>query len=258
VRDDPDVVALVARASGPDESAAWKEIVDRYASLVWSICLRYRLSPADIEDVHQTVWCGLYEQLGQLRDPAALPGWLSTTTRRECLRLLKLSGRYEPFGGEPEDGVLAAEADPGEVEEEVLRAERHALLRQALAELPDSYRRLLTLLASDPPLSYPEISDILGIPPGSIGPMRGRGLELLRRSPRLAGLSDLMPPRTTTAPPPHPAPVQNAAPAPRPAPTALAPPYAAPARRTSTRRSTVSSGGTGQATARDARRRRDR
>jgi RNA polymerase sigma factor (sigma-70 family) len=189
VRDDPYVVALVARAADGDEGA-WDEIVDRYAPLVWSICARYRLSAADIEDVGQTIWVGLVKQLGKLREPAALPGWLSTTTRRECVRLLKESKRYEPFGAEPEDSLLAAEADPELVEEEVLKAERHARLRAALAELPEESRRLLTLLVSDPPLTYAEIGARLGIPPGSIGPTRGRCLDRLRRSALLAGLSD--------------------------------------------------------------------
>jgi RNA polymerase sigma factor (sigma-70 family) len=187
VRDDPYVVALVARAAEGDEGA-WQEIIDRYVSLVWSICARYRISADDFEDVGQTVWAGLIKQLGKLRAPAALPGWLATTTRRECLRVLRESRRYEPFGGESEDGVLAAEADPGLVEEEILRAERHARLRAALAELPEESRRLLSLLASDPPLSYAEISNRLGIPSGSVGPMRGRCLDRLRRSALLAGL----------------------------------------------------------------------
>ena len=196
VRDDPYVVALVARADAGDEGA-WDEIVDRYAPLVWSICARYRLSSADIEDVGQTIWTGLVKQLGKLREPAALPGWLSTTTRRECLRVLRESQRYEPFGGEPEDSVLAADAAPELVEEEVLRAERHARLRAALAELPEESQRLLTLLASDPPLSYAEIGARLGIPPGSIGPTRGRCLDRLRRSSHLVGLSDTTPPGNT-------------------------------------------------------------
>jgi DNA-directed RNA polymerase specialized sigma24 family protein len=34
---------------------------------------------------------------------------------------------------------------------------------------------------ADPPATYAEISDRLGIPVGSIGPTRGRALEVLRR-----------------------------------------------------------------------------
>jgi RNA polymerase sigma factor (sigma-70 family) len=199
VRDDPSVVALVARAAGSDEGA-WHEIVERYAPLVWSICVRYQLSGADVEDVGQTVWLGLLEQLGNLREPAALPGWLVTTTQRECLRVLKASRKYEVFGGDPDDNVLAAEAGPAVIEEEILLAERNAKLRAALAELAEGDRRLLTLLLSDPPLPYARISEILGIPQGSIGPTRARCLARLRRSPHLRGLTDaeFTPARVTT------------------------------------------------------------
>lgn len=189
MRDDPSVVALVTRAAGSDEGA-WHELVDRYAPLVWSICVRYQLSRADIEDVGQTVWLGLVEHLGELREPAALPGWLATTTQRECVRVLKARRKCEVFGTDPDDGGLPLEADHTMIEEEILTAERNVLFRAALAELPEDSRRLITLLISDPPLSYAEISDILGIPPGSIGPTRQRCLNRLRRSPYLRGLTD--------------------------------------------------------------------
>jgi RNA polymerase sigma factor (sigma-70 family) len=195
VRDDPSVVALVTRAAGSDETA-WHELVDRYAPLVWSICVRYQLGAADIEDVGQTVWLGLVEQLAneKLREPAALPGWLATTTQRECLRVVRARGKYEVFAAVPDDSGTPAAADAMVIEEEVLLAERNALLRAALAELPEADQRLLALLLRDPPLSYAEIGGILGMPPGSIGPTRQRCLRRLSRSPLLAGLSDLAPP----------------------------------------------------------------
>jgi len=206
MRDDPSVVALVARAAGSDERA-WYELVDRYAPLVWSICARYQLSGADIEDVGQTVWLGLVEQLSneKLREPAALPGWLATTTQHECLRVLRVRGKYEVFGTDPDSGALSRAADvplfdATEIEEEILQAERNALLRAALAELPESDQRLITLLLRDPPLSYAEIGDILDMPPGSIGPTRQRCLRRLSRSPLLAGLSDLAPPTAGAGP----------------------------------------------------------
>ena len=86
MRSDPSVVTLVARAAQYDQQA-WDELVERYIPLVWSICVRYQLSSHDIEDVSQSVWLGLVSHLNQLRDPAALPGWLATTTRRECVRV---------------------------------------------------------------------------------------------------------------------------------------------------------------------------
>ena len=58
------------------DQQAWDALVERYSPLVWSICRRYRLSDADAEDVFQTVWMRLVEQLDSLRDPAAL-SWLA-------------------------------------------------------------------------------------------------------------------------------------------------------------------------------------
>jgi RNA polymerase sigma factor (sigma-70 family) len=182
MRDDPSVVALVARAAGNDQDA-WNELVERYAPLVWTICTRYRLSSHDIEDVGQNVWLLLVEQLGKLREPAALPGWLATTTSRECLRVVTAAQRLAArLDDAPE---FAADVM---IDEEILMAERDAALRSAFAELQPPCRQLLAMLISDPPQSYSQISTTLGIPMGSIGPKRARCLERLRRSDTLTAL----------------------------------------------------------------------
>src|SRR5262245_23098980 len=84
---DPTVSDLVARAKDGDRQA-WDALIERYAPLIWSICRRHRLGRDDADDVGQSVWLRLVDQLDRVRDPAALPGWLATTARRECLRVL--------------------------------------------------------------------------------------------------------------------------------------------------------------------------
>jgi RNA polymerase sigma factor (sigma-70 family) len=185
MRDDPSVVALVTRAAGSDPSA-WSEIVDRYAPLVWSICTRYQLSSQDTEDVGQTVWLLLVEQLGKLREPAALPGWLAKTTAHECLRVVTAARKSERLGTTLDDATNFV--DDTVIDEELLMAERNAGLRAAFAELSPRCQQLLALLLSDPPPSYAEISVTLDIPIGSIGPQRGRCLGRLRRSPAFIAL----------------------------------------------------------------------
>jgi RNA polymerase sigma factor (sigma-70 family) len=179
MRDDPSVAALVARASGGDQRA-WDEIVERYAPLVWTLCTRYQLSSHDIEDVGQTVWLSLVEQLGRLREPAALPGWLATTTNRECIRVVTAARKSKQAGMTGDDAPQLA--DDKMIEEEILIAERDAGLRAAFAQLPPACQRLLSLLFSDPPRSYAQISAELGMRLGSVGPQRARCLERLRRS----------------------------------------------------------------------------
>ena len=72
----------------------------------------------------------------------------------------------------------------------MLEKEQQAALLLALGGLPEECRRLLALLAHDPPLSYVEIGTRLGMKVGGIGPRRGRCLDKLRRSPVLAPLLD--------------------------------------------------------------------
>ncbi len=187
MRDDPHVVALVARAAGSDQDA-WNELVERYSPLVWAICLRYDLSNHDIEDVGQTVWLLLVEQLGKLREPAALPGWLATTTHHECLRVVTAARRSQRRGTRLDD--VEQFVDDAMIEEEILIAERNAMLRAAFAELPPRCRQLLAMLFADPPCSYSEIKATLGIPIGSIGPQRARCLERLRRSDMVSTLAE--------------------------------------------------------------------
>jgi RNA polymerase sigma factor (sigma-70 family) len=186
MRDDPSVADLVARARNGEKSA-WDALVERYAPLVWSICRRRGLSVADAEDAAQIVWLQLVDQLGRIRDPAALPGWLVTTTRHECGRILREAGRTQAAGY-----VLDAGNIPDEQtvmpEHELLVAERHAALREAFTDLPPGCQELVAMLIEDPPVPYAEISARLGIPAGSIGPSRGRCLEKLRRHPAIAAL----------------------------------------------------------------------
>jgi RNA polymerase sigma factor (sigma-70 family) len=173
------------------DQRAWDALVERYAPLIWSICRRYRLNDADAEDVGQCVWLQLVDHVGKIRDPAALPGWLVTTTRRECARVLRSAQREDPGGWVPDIENIAAEMSRT-AEEEILAAERHAALREALTDLPPAWQRLMVMLAADPPVPYAEISSSLGIAVGSIGPTRARCLDRLRRHPAIVALAEIM------------------------------------------------------------------
>ena len=192
----PSVTDLVIRARN-GERQAWDALVEQYAPLVWSICRRYRLSAADADDAGQAVWLRLVDQLDNIRDPAALAGWLATTTGRECARLLRAAHKTQPRGSMP-DATTIPGGQTTIIEDELLRAERHAVLREAFTHLPPHCQQLLALLIEDPPVPYAEISTRLGIPVGSIGPCRGRCLDKLRRHPAVAALINAEDPDSDT------------------------------------------------------------
>ncbi len=70
-------------------------MVERCTPLVWTVCQTFRLSRPDADDVDQSVWLWLVEHLPALSEPVALPGWLMTTARRKCLRVLRAAGQQE-------------------------------------------------------------------------------------------------------------------------------------------------------------------
>ena len=187
-RGGPAAADLMTRARNGDKQA-WDALVERYAPLIWSICRRHGLGDADADDVGQNVWLKLAGQLEKIRLPAALPGWLATTTRRECGCILRAAPGSRDTGQAP-----AAETIPDDdartAEDELLAAERHAALREAFADLPPCCQQLIALLTENPPPSYAQISARLGLPAGSIGPSRGRCLDKLRRHPAITALTN--------------------------------------------------------------------
>lgn len=190
---DPDVTDLVHDAADGSQHA-WDCLVDRYTPLVMSVIRRHRLDVDDAQDAYQTVWLRLVEHLARIEEPRALPGWLTTTARHECLRLIRARARVHPLDPTSLDEAGLDDGrqrvNESSVEDGLLRQERHQALLAAFAELPDHQRALLMLLLADPPMSYEEIGRRLDVSVGYIGPTRSRALDRLRRSPHLRALSD--------------------------------------------------------------------
>jgi len=172
-----DTAVLVRRAAGGDRRA-WERLVDQFARLIWSITAEFKLAESDAADVAQTTWLRLLEHIDRIEYPDRVGSWLAATARNECLRSLAARKRIVLANNEE---VLSSVAASGpEVDERILADERDQIVRDALSRLPRRWQRLLELLMADPPSSYADISNELGLPVGSIGPTRGRCLAQLR------------------------------------------------------------------------------
>ncbi|MGI9097777.1 MAG: RNA polymerase sigma factor [Solirubrobacteraceae bacterium] len=174
-RDSKTQVASVVHAARRGDDAAWSQLVARHGPMLRGIAHSYRLSRHDVDDVVQTTFLRLYEHIDRIREPAAVPGWLATTVRRESMRLLQSHVREAPTD-DPELGAGDASSTP---HDRLLASERRIVLGRALAALPERQRALMALVAVD--TDYREISAKLAMPVGSIGPIRARSLARLQR-----------------------------------------------------------------------------
>jgi RNA polymerase sigma factor (sigma-70 family) len=179
--DESALSATVVAARDGDERA-WNMLVEHFTPTLRSVAKGFRLQPHDVDDVVQACWLAALGNLHSLREPAAIGAWLVTTARRHALRAHQ-HGVRELLAASPLSEYHAA---PECVESTVVAAERVRGLRAAVERLPGRQREVLESLIAEPERSYVEVSQGLGIPVGSIGPTRERGLDRLRRDERLS------------------------------------------------------------------------
>ena len=171
-------VATLVQLAGEGCSKAWQELVSRFGGMIAATGRRYRLSAADVAELQQTTWLRLVENLHKIEQPERVGGWLATTARRESLQLLRRASKYRSGA----DQMLANLPDKRlpEPDAKPIAEERATVVRAAWQRLSPRCQELLSLLMMDDPLSYKDLSELLQVPIGSLGPTRGRCLERLR------------------------------------------------------------------------------
>jgi RNA polymerase sigma factor (sigma-70 family) len=135
--------------------------------------------------VFQRTWVGVVERIGTLNRPESLASWIASTARHHTYQLFdeaRRAGRVPVWDG-AEDEALRREATVEPAEDDLLALERLELLREAVAALDPRCRRLIELLfLTEPRPDYRTIASRTGLAVGSIGPIRARCLEKLRRT----------------------------------------------------------------------------
>jgi RNA polymerase sigma factor (sigma-70 family) len=185
--DASDLEQLLVTAAAGDEYA-WSVLVERFTPRLLRLARAQGLSRQEAEDAIQDTWMRLLRNIGHVREPRALGGWLATTARRESLRVRERSQRERPTADELcADVAVAAEFDRG-----LDAAECRAAAGAALDALSPRHRRLIRALFGETEPSYHEVAAQLDMPIGSIGPIRGRCLAQLRRNVRLREAAALL------------------------------------------------------------------
>src|ERR1051326_871206 len=163
------------------DSRAWEQLIDRYKRLIYSIPIKYGASPDDAADVFQAVCIEVLNSLPQLKSAQSLRSWLITLTIRQAYRWKKKqSNHVELDAMEPDvaEGIASVcHADT------LAQLEQEEIVREVVAQLPPRHQKLVRLLFFEQPaLPYTEVAQRLGLATGSIGFIRGRCLEKLRKA----------------------------------------------------------------------------
>lgn len=161
-RDQADDEELV-RACVDGDRRAFDVLVERHQRRVYRLCYRFVSSHEDASELAQDAFVRAYRALPKFERTAKFSTWLHRITVNVCLNRLAL--KRPAHGALDQTPALRA---PGEMADDaVLRGERAAWVRAAIAQLPKKQRATLILRAYHD-LPHEEIARILGSSVGAV------------------------------------------------------------------------------------------
>jgi RNA polymerase sigma factor (sigma-70 family) len=155
-----------------------ERLVHRFSGVLWHVARAYGLDASAAEDVVQLTWITLVRNADGIREPQALPAWLTTAARREAARMARARSR-EVIGF---DGSVPEVADPrlALLEDDVAADADARVLWRHVSRLSERCRHLVRVVAFEARPDYASLTTQLGMPIGGIGPTRRRCLDKLR------------------------------------------------------------------------------
>jgi len=180
-----DEAGLVQALQGGDE-AVFSSVMDWYSGSLLRLAMAYVPSRAVAEEVVQETWMGVLEGIGRFESRSSFKTWLFRILTNRAKTRGTRERRYEPLGlvgsnseGEEgpsrEDTLFVTEGsgkgqwidppqdwDPDTPERALLSKECRAVIEEAIQDLPDKQRQVITLRDVEG-MSSEEICNILDI-----------------------------------------------------------------------------------------------
>jgi RNA polymerase sigma-70 factor (ECF subfamily) len=171
--------AALVEACLAGRSGAFDLIVERHRRAVYLLCYRFVGRHEDASDLSQDVFLRAYRGLRHFRGQASLATWLHRIGVNVCL---SRGGTKIPVG-ESIDARQHIDTRSESPSERLLKAERGARVRAAIAGLPGKQRATLILRIYHE-MSHQEIADVLG---SSVGAVKANCFHALRNLKKRLG-----------------------------------------------------------------------
>lgn len=169
---------LLQKAQEGDRKA-FEALVALHSRRVYNLALGYTGRHHDAEEIAQTVFVKVWKALPQFRGASAFSTWLYRLTLNACTdHYRRERKRRGDLSLDDPDLAPIRDAAPS-LEEIVIQREEEAILRKALAELPEQHRVILILREMDG-LDYQEIAQVLEIQVGTVKSRLARARRALR------------------------------------------------------------------------------
>jgi RNA polymerase sigma-70 factor (ECF subfamily) len=183
---DADRDAELVRQTAAGDERAFEELVGKHQRLVLNIIYRYVGDRSAADDIVQEVFCILWRKAGSFKGGSKFTTWLYRVVANECLQFRRKKKPDLVSLDEIAAGGRLPEAL--QVSDDHARAARIALVKGAVAELPER-QRLALILSHIEDMTYKEIAEIMGGTASAVDSLIIRAKENLRAKLRARGIT---------------------------------------------------------------------
>jgi len=165
-----------------DRPGAFDLVVERHMRSVYQLCYRFVGNHEDASDLSQDVFVRAFRGLRRFRGQSSIATWLYRIGVNACLNRVSAKTTLGKLT-EPIDDRQFVDAGAESASDRMLKEERAAHVRAAIAQLPPTQRATL-ILRTYHDLSHQEIADMLG---SSVGAVKANFFHALANLKKLLG-----------------------------------------------------------------------
>jgi len=175
---DPTIAVRLIQQVANQDRDAFGQLYDRFSTLVFTIAMRMLKARSDAEDLLQEVFVQVWRQAQSYSVQRGSPeAWIVNIARSRAIDKIRSIRRMEKSFVLTDDPARAESSD--NVESSAAESEARMAMNSALANLPETQRKVLELAYFDG-LTQTEIANRLAEPLGTVKTRMRSGIQRLR------------------------------------------------------------------------------
>jgi RNA polymerase sigma factor (sigma-70 family) len=175
---------LIQRAIAGD-NRAYKKLMQKYRDAIFNFIFKMVRDRQQVEDLTQEAFIKAFASLKNFNDEYAFSTWLYKIATNNSIdfirkRKLQMYSIDKPIESKDSDFTFELPDDSYEADRTLISGQRTKLLNEAIATLPEKYRKVIRLRHVEE-RSYEEIAEELKLPIGTVKAHIFRAREVLYR-----------------------------------------------------------------------------
>lgn len=170
-----------------DDKLAFEQLFTDYKDMIYTIVNRMVYNKNKVEDLVADIFVKVYKNIRRFDERSKLSTWIYKIAYNHCLDYIRKTKRDPLKSYEPLDSKFYLSSNVFNAEKTMLKEEREQVLYALVDSMPERYRMVLNFHYFEG-ISYRDISEIMGIPMGTVKTYLFRAKVYLREKMKKSGV----------------------------------------------------------------------